>query len=267
MIIDAHTHIYPGPVAEKAIRTIIGNANGYLDAYTNGTYNNLLTSMDDAQVDISIVLNVATNPKQGKNNLQWLKKMVNLSPRMIYFGSVHPYDADYKKSIKELKALGIQGLKFHPAYQQFPADAREAYRVYEEALNHDLILYFHPGFDLSMPESVQASIDKIAHVIKDFSGSKIILAHAGGIGEWDKILDLYSDKKCYYDTSFVLEDIMHNENAKELYRQNEDYFIFGTDSPWRDQKKYVDLINNSGFFTAEQKDKLFYKNILKLIKI
>jgi len=204
MIIDAHTHIYPDPVAGKAIQTIIGNTNGCLDAYTDGTYNNLLTSMDDARVDISIVLNVATNPKQGKSNLQWLKKMIDFSPRMIYFGSVHPFDADYKKIIKELKELGIQGLKFHPAYQQFPADAQEAYKVYEEALSNDLILYFHSGFDLSMPESVYASIDKIANVLKDFPGSKIILAHAGGIGEWDRILDLYSHKKCYYDTSLSL---------------------------------------------------------------
>jgi predicted TIM-barrel fold metal-dependent hydrolase len=58
-----------------------------------------------------------------------------------------------------------------------------------------------------------------------------------------------------------------NKYAKQLYRQNEDYFIFGTDSPWRDQKKYVDLIRNSSFLNQEQKDKIFYKNILKLIKL
>lgn len=267
MIIDAHTHIYPNLVAEKAIRTIIGNANGVLGAYTDGTYNNLLASMDDAGIDISIVLAVATTPEQGKGILRWSKQMINLSPRIIFFGSVHPYDPDFKSVIKEIKELGIQGIKFHPAYQHFPADAKEAYQVYDEALKNDLILYFHSGFDLSMPESVNASIEKFANVLKDFGGSKIILAHAGGIGEWDKILDLFSYIKCYYDTSFVLEDLITNEHAKELYRKNEDYFIFGTDSPWRDQSKYVNLIKNSSFFSQEQKDKIFYKNILKMIKI
>ena len=51
------------------------------------------------------------------------------------------------------------------------------------------------------------------------------------------------------------------------FKQNEDYFFFGTDSPWREQKKYVDLIKNSDSLNQEQKEKLFYKNILKLIKI
>jgi len=267
MIIDAHTHIYPDLVAEKAIRTIIGNTKGHLDAYTDGTFNNLLTSMDDAGIDISIVLTVATNPEQGKGILQWIKQIINLSPRMIYFGSVHPYDPNNKNIIKEIKELGIQGLKFHPAYQHFPADSKEAYKVYDEALRNDLILYFHSGFDVSMPESIYASIDRFSNLLKDFEGSKIVLAHAGGIGESEKILDLFSDKKCYYDTSFILEDMMLSEHAKELYRQNEDYFIFGTDSPWRDQKKYVDIIRNSDFLNEEQKDKIFYKNILKLIKI
>ena len=65
MIIDAHTHIYPEFVAKKAIRTVITNINGRLNAHTEGTYDSLIDSMDAAGVDISIVLPVATNPGQG----------------------------------------------------------------------------------------------------------------------------------------------------------------------------------------------------------
>ena len=267
MIIDAHTHIYPESVAEKAISTVITNAKGRVDAHTNGTFNNLVTSMDHAGIDFSIVLPVATNPGQGRGILQWIKRLINYSSRMIYFGSVHPFDPEYKEVIKEIKELGIQGLKFHPAYQGFPADSKEAYKIYDEILKNDLIIYFHAGYDMSMPDSDFASIKKFSNILKVFKGSKIILAHAGGDGEWDKVLDLYGDKKCYYDIAYVLESMKLNKYAKQLYRQNEDYFIFGTDSPWRDQKKYVDLIRNSSFLNQEQKDKIFYKNILKLIKL
>jgi predicted TIM-barrel fold metal-dependent hydrolase len=58
-----------------------------------------------------------------------------------------------------------------------------------------------------------------------------------------------------------------NKAAVELYRQKEDYFIFGSDSPWRDQKTYVDLIRDSHTLTEEQKEKLFSRNIRKLIRI
>lgn len=267
MIIDAHTHIYPDRVAEKAVCTIVENTKGQVDAHTDGTFYNLLSSMDSAGVDLSIVLTVATSREQGSGILKWLTQLIGRTPRMIYFGSVHPYDPNARNVIREMKEIGIQGLKFHPAYQGFPADSKEAYKVFEEVLNNDLIIYFHSGFDMSMPDSDFASIERFANVLRDFAGAKIVMAHGGGDGEWDKVLDLFGDKKCYYDTSFVLEKMLLDENAKELYRQNQDYFIFGTDSPWRDQKKFVDFLKNSDYFSPEQKDKLFYKNILKLIKL
>lgn len=267
MIIDAHTHIYPDNVAEKAVKTIIENTKGRLDSYTDGTFNSLLASMDRAGVDLSIVLTVATNSEQGSGILHWIKQIMNRSPRVIYFGSAHPYDPNFKNIIKELKELGIQGLKFHPSYQGFPADSKEAYQVYDEALSNDLILYFHSGFDISMPECDYTSVERFSNILNDFRSSRIILAHGGGDGEWAKILDLLGDKKCYYDMAFVLEKMKLDQHARELYRQNEDYFIFGTDSPWREQKKYVDLIRGADFLSQEQKDKIFYKNVLKLIKI
>jgi predicted TIM-barrel fold metal-dependent hydrolase len=267
MIIDAHTHIFPEQVAERAIKTIVDNTKGRVDAYTDGTFNSLLASMDRAGIDISLVLTVATTPGQGCGILKWLRQMIGRSPRLVYFGSVHPYDPGNKDIIFEMIDLGIQGLKFHPAYQGFPVDSKEAYKVFEAALKKDLLLYFHSGFDISMPASDYASVERFANVLKDFAGAKIVLAHAGGDGEWEKILDLLGGRKCYYDTSFVLEKMMLSAQAMELYRQNEDCFFFGTDSPWRDQKEYLDLIKNSDLFSREQKDKLLYKNILKLIKI
>lgn len=267
MIIDAHTHIFPDSVAEKAISTIVQNTNGNLDTYTDGTFNSLLSSMNEAGIDYSIVLPVATSLRQGNSILQWIKTMAPLSDRLIFFGTVHPLDPDFKTTIKEIKAAGFQGIKFHPGYQNFPADSAEALKAYGEALANDLILHFHSGFDPSLPECDYTSVERFAGILKVFSGSKIILAHAGGMDEWQKVTDLLGNRGCYFDIAFVLEKMRENDTARELYRQNEDYFLFGTDSPWCDQKKYVKLIQDSETLTKEQKDKMFFKNILKLINI
>jgi predicted TIM-barrel fold metal-dependent hydrolase len=267
VIIDAHTHIYPEFVAKKAIRTVITNINGRLNAHTEGTYNSLINSMDAAGIDISIVLPVATNPGQGAGILQWIKELAQSSPRMIFFGSVHPEDPDFRNCIREMKECGLQGLKFHPGYQGFAADARAAYQVYEEALSQNMVLYFHSGHDPSLPQCDYTSVERYAVLLKDFSGSKIVLAHGGGYGEWGKVLDLLGGKKCYFDVAFVLESMERDKNAWELYRQNEDYFLFGSDSPWRDQKKYVELIRGSSSLTQEQKEKLFFKNVQKLVRV
>jgi hypothetical protein len=267
MIVDAHAHIYPDSVAEKALRTVIENINGKLTAHTDGTYDSLLASMSRAGIDFSIVLPIATDPRHGSGILDWVRQEIHRSSHLIFFGSVHPYDPDYKTVIQQFKELGIQGIKLHPAYQGFPVDSKDVYKVYEEVLRNDLVLHFHAGLDRSLPESDYTSVERFSRFMSDFQGSKTILAHAGGDGEWDKVLELLADKKCYYDVAFVLEDLGLSKHGRELFRINEDYFVFGTDSPWRDQQKYVDLIRNSEFLTGEQKEKIFYKNIKKLIRI
>ena len=267
MIIDAHTHIYPDPVAAKAISTVVENGNGIVVNYTDGTYGGLLNSMDDAGIDYSIILPVATNPGQGNSILQWVRSVSLRSDRLIFFGSVHPLEPDFKNTIKEMKSEGIQGIKFHPGYQDFPADSPEAFRAYEEALNNNMVLHFHSGFDPSLPLCDYTSVERFSNVIKTFPGSKIILAHGGGMDQWQKVMDLLGNRGCYFDIAYVLEKMRENGTARELYRQNEDYFLFGTDSPWCDQKKYVQMIRYSTTLTPEQREKMFFRNMQKLIKI
>jgi uncharacterized protein len=266
VIIDAHTHIYPDWVAKKAISTVISNIKGRLDAHTEGTFESLMNSMDTAGVDISIVLPVATSPGQGNGILQWIKELAPSSPRIIFFGSVHPQDPDFPHCIRQMKEFGLQGLKFHPGYQGFAVDSKDAYAVYEEALKQDMVMYFHSGSDPSLPGCDYTSVERYAALLGDFKGSKIVLAHGGGFGEWNKVMDLLGDKGCFFDVAFVLESMERCHDARELYRQNEDNFIFGTDSPWREQKKYVELIRNSTSLSREQKEKLFFKNVQKLVR-
>ena len=267
MIIDAHTHIYPDLVAKKAIRTVISNIKGKLDAHTSGTYDSLKESMDAAGVDVSVVLPVATSPGQSSGILQWVKELAPRSPRIIFFGSVHPEDPDFPGCIKQMKEFGLQGIKFHPGYQGFAVDSKAAYAVYEAALKHDMVMYFHSGYDPSLPGCDFTSVERYAAFLKEFRGSKVVLAHGGGFGEWNKVMDLLGDKECFFDVAFVLENMERCRDAKELYRQNEDYFLFGSDSPWREQKRYVEIIRNSTALTPEQKEKLFYKNAHKLIRV
>jgi uncharacterized protein len=229
VIIDAHTHIYPESVADRALATVIANTGGRLKAYTAGTAGSLMDSMHAAGIDISIVLTVATSPGHGNGILQWMKDAVTSFPRMIFFGSVHPDDDDYRDQIRQM--------------------------------------YFHSGFDPSLPECDNTSLEKFADFLNDFRGAKIVLAHGGGYDEWDRVMDLLGDKQCYFDIAFVLKKMRHCKDGRELYRQNENYFIFGSDSPWRDQKTYVEMIRNSDTFTREQKEKLLFRNIQKLIKI
>lgn len=265
MIIDAH--IYPDEVAHRALSSVMENGNGLVSIHTDGTHGGPVASMDKANMDYSIVLPVATGLGHGKNSLEWIKTIAPLSKRIIFFGSVHPHDPECRETIKEMHQACIQGIKFHPGYQNFPADSIDALRVYEEILKNDMVLHFHSGFDPSLPQCDYTPVARFSTIVNSLSDSKIVPAHAGGMDEWQKVNDLLGNRGCYFDIAWVLEKMRADDVARELYRQNDDYFLFGTNTPWCDQAHYVELIQNSETLTREQRDKLFFKNILKLIDL
>ncbi len=82
-----------------------------------------------------------------------------------------------------------------------------------------------------------------------------------------QVNDLLGNRGCYFDIAWILEKMRADNVARALYRQNDDYFLFGTDTPWCDQTDYVQLIQKSDTLTQDQRDKLFFKNILKLIDL
>ena len=66
MLIDFHTHCFPDKIAPSAIAKL-ENVSGGLRSYTNGTLNDTQRAMKEYGVDISVVLNIATNAHQQKS--------------------------------------------------------------------------------------------------------------------------------------------------------------------------------------------------------
>ena len=66
MLIDFHTHCFPDKIAVKAIEKL-SDASGGLKPYTDGTLSGLERSMQQGNVDMSVVLSIATNAHQQKS--------------------------------------------------------------------------------------------------------------------------------------------------------------------------------------------------------
>ena len=89
MIIDFHTHIFPNKIAEKTIQSLSNKAN--VKASTNGTLEGLLQSMEQAQVDMSVILPVATKVAQMENINTYAKSVCENYPgKLISFRGIHP---------------------------------------------------------------------------------------------------------------------------------------------------------------------------------
>ena len=69
MIVDFHTHCFPDALAPRAMAMLEGNAG--MKAPLDGTVAALVTSMERAGVDRSVMLQIATKPSQNHTVNTW----------------------------------------------------------------------------------------------------------------------------------------------------------------------------------------------------
>lgn len=275
MIIDVHTHIYPDKIASRAVSTLEKRA--HVTAKTNGMRDGLLASMKEAGVDYSLLLPVATSEKQVDTiNEEAARTNAAASETgLLSFGAVHPETSNYKQVLRQVKSSGLKGIKLHPDYQSaFFNDIRYK-RIVAEATELGLFMLVHAGEDIGLPDPIHCRPEHIIDVVKETQSDKLILAHMGGWRLWDEIevnaqlLEL----PLYYDTAFSEDYIkeahgmLSPEKFVKLVRIiGADRVLFGTDSPWSDQKEAVEWINKT---TLNEKEKqfIFHENFERIIGV
>ncbi|MBE7015678.1 MAG: amidohydrolase, partial [Ruminococcaceae bacterium] len=145
MLIDFHTHAFPETIAPKAIGKLSYDSGG-LVPQSKGTVSSLKQEMEKDGVDISVVLSIATNPKQQTNVNNFAKEM-NDEKSIFAFGSVHPDADNVYEELERIKDMGLKGVKFHPEYQEFYVDDEKMKPIYRKISSLGLITVFHSGYD------------------------------------------------------------------------------------------------------------------------
>ena len=129
-IIDAHCHIYPDKIAEKASE----NTGHFYDlpASLDGKISTLLLHGENAGIEHFIVQSVATTPKQVSSINNFIAESVASSDgHFTGLGTLHPESDDIKGDIEHLQSLGLLGVKLHPDIQAFKIDDYRCLKIYE----------------------------------------------------------------------------------------------------------------------------------------
>ncbi len=238
MIIDIHTHAFPDTLAERAVLHL--EEEGNVKACLDGKVSSLIISMDTAGIDASVVASIATKPDQFRPIMEWSSGIAD--HRIHPFPSVHPADPDALDHIGEIKAAGFRGIKMHPYYQDFTVDSPEVLPLYERILSEDLVLLMHTGFDIAFERKRVADPTRIERVLRQFPGLKFIASHFGAWEDWDEVENCLLGRQVYLDTSHSVSFIGHKRAREFLLRHPSEYILFGSDSPWGDQKDDVETI-------------------------
>ena len=268
MIIDAHAHIFPDKIAEKAAAGIGGFYDG-MTIDSGGTLGELLEKGTAAGVDKFIVQSVATAPHQVTAINDYIAECVRReSGRLIGFGALHPGFEDIVGEVERIISLGLRGIKLHSDFQNFNIDDKRAFSIYEAAEDKGLPILFHVGdsrYDRSSPE-------RLLNVVKKFPKLTVIGAHLAGWSMWDRGAELFGDyirenPQCrfYTDCSSSLYALTPERAATLLIEKfGVDRVMWGTDYPMWNAKEELERFAALPL-TDREREMILSENALKML--
>ena len=278
MVIDIHTHTFPDKIALAAVDKL--SDSGHIPYFSNGTVSELKNSMEKAGIDYSVVLPVATNPLK-LSSMNDVSIKLNGKDGLIYFGAVHPDAPDWYEELGRIANNGIKGIKIHPVYQDVDIDDIKFLKILDRAAELGLIVLMHAGDDIGFPGVVRCSPKMTANALKQVGNVKIILAHMGGWKNWQEVAENLADTSAMLDTAFSLGEITpkddyYSPDFLNLLKKQDflrlvntfgsERVLFGTDSPWTDQKQSLEEIKKLPLGETDL-DNILYLNAKKLLKL
>ncbi len=244
-IVDAHAHIFPAKIAEKAtagIGTFYDVGMRYI-----GSPEHLLESGRAVGVDKYFVHSVATTPAQVRSINDFIAQQCAEHPEFIGFGTIHPGVEDISAEVENIIALGLRGVKLHPDFQLFNIDARSAMPIYE-CIAGRLPLLIHMGdyrYEYSHP-------GRLARVLDAFPALDCIAAHFGGYTVWDEALDYLLPRRCWADTSSTMGMVNDIEYVRGLVKKwGTERLLFGSDFPMWDHTEEMERFAGLGLCGSE----------------
>ena len=258
MVIDFHTHTFPDSIAVSTLQKLSGVSHSA--PFTDGTAAGLAGSMAAAGVDLSIVLPVATSPRQvARINESAARNNEHTAETGLFsFGCIHPDCENWREELDRIAALGLKGVKLHPVYQGVDLDDPRYLRILTRAGELGLIAVTHAGVDIGYPDAANCLPAVVRRAVEQAGPVTLVVAHMGGWKRWAEAAELLADLPVYLDTSFStgsiapLDDghyapeelplLQEEEFVQMVRRFGPERILFGTDSPWSGQRESVEWV-------------------------
>lgn len=259
-IIDFHAHAFADDLAERAMTHLTSKCD--VPPCHDGRLSSLKESMAEAGIIKSVVCPIATKPKQFEGILEWCGQIKDES--IEPFPSIHPADEQAIERMEAIKLVGFKGIKMHPYYQEYVLDEDRLMPIYEKAVELNLMVVPHCGYDIAFEFDDRAAPFRIANICKTFPKLKFVATHFGGWKVWDIVEKDLIGKNIYMEISFSLTCLEPEVAKRMILSHPEDCLLFGTDSPWQGQKLTVELLKELGLPKLLQ-DKMLWQNAQKLL--
>ncbi len=279
MIIDFHTHVLPPRIRENRSKYVDDDpcfAHIYSEPKAKmATTDELIASMDEAGIDISVILNYGwtTHELCVETNDYILESIAGYPKRLMGFSSSQP--GSYDSAMAEIERCvkgGIKGIgELRPDMQLF--DLRDDIvmePIVEAMRKHKLILLTHASEPVGHDYPGKGTItpDMLYPFITAFPDLTVVCAHWGGGLPFYALMPEVKQamSNVFFDTAaspFLYSPQIYGQVSQLI---GSDKILFGTDYPLLKQTRLLNEINSSGL-NEEAKNQILSGNARKLLGI
>lgn len=212
----------------------------------------------------------------GKGPNVWLYDQIKNDDRFFGFGVIDFNQTDLKAQVRQILELGLNGIKLHPAFQQFNIMSEKALEVYAAAEEFGLPISFHTGVHWHRIKDYNMLLfDEVAY---NFKNLKISFEHVGGYSFFKEGVAIMinnpdntyagltsvfdrEENRFWYLGKDLVEDLLWQTGAERS--------IFGLDFPYNRENKIQDAITNiqSLAINKEDKQRILGGNLLEFLKL
>lgn len=229
-VIDAHAHIFPDDLAERAVARLSETYG--VQPVRLPTLAGVIEEMDQHGVARACALQVATKPEHVQVINTWALELVS-HDRIIPFGALHSRQPreEIAAEIDRLQAGGVRGVKLQPYFQGFDPLSPEGLELFR-LIGNRLVVLIHGGEEMIHVTPLWTAPELLARLHDAVPDVKMIIGHLGGYDRWGEVLQHLAGRDVYFDLSFTLHQCPRDLVLRILERHGCDRVVWGSDFPW-----------------------------------
>jgi len=263
-IFDCHVHIYPDPLAAKAVDQLsrrFGNPPAF-----DGTVAGMVADLAESGIGGALNLPVAIRPEHVDSINVWAAAINADGGPVRSLATIHPDTPDIPGTLAGVKTAGFRGVKLHPEYQTFALDDPRMTPVWEGCADLGLFVFLHAGGERVFPDPYHTRPASIAGLLAGHPRLTVLAAHLGGFQMWNEAEAELVGKPLLLDLSHTFFWMPNAQILRMIRNHGADRIFFGTDAPWQ---KPADVLN--AFLgiplTDEERRLILWDNAARLLNL
>jgi predicted TIM-barrel fold metal-dependent hydrolase len=293
--VDVHLHLYETKEAgeqEKATYEIweYGRKPDVVFSRFGGDVDDALAAMDEAGFKHAVVVNLfavdlldeairSAGPAAHAERLirlnQWACEEAAAHSELSVFVAADPAVLGGDEGAGHLREMveshGAGGIKVHPVVQRFMPDDPRMGAIYRTCVEFGVPVLSHAGS--AKANARFADPASFAPVLEAFPDLTLVLAHLGG-ARWSQTAEF---ARAFPQVTFDLSEIVEWTGApnaptrEDLARLIRDVgparVMLGTDFPWYDLGRTVDLVMDLPLLATEEKEAILGMNAARILRL